>query len=267
MIVKNHRVDVEKKRKELKSDALAWGKAVDSEAKRIFALLQPIESHLQNEEDKITKEKERIQAKVDRIEKEKIQARVDSLLKYNIVLPFMDIATWSDDEYNEKLSEVKTVFEAKQKRIANEKAEREAAEAEFAFKQAELARMQAEQERQARVQAEREAALRHEREAIEREKQEVVEAKARAKFEIKVKEEARIQAEKDAKARVIQEADEKKRVEALKPDKEKLISNANNLLIYMFTPVESEQANVILDHAHRKLNDIAQWIIEQAKEM
>ena len=52
MTVKNHRIDVEKKRKELKAGALEFGRAVDSEAKRLFSLLEPIETHLQAEEDK-----------------------------------------------------------------------------------------------------------------------------------------------------------------------------------------------------------------------
>jgi hypothetical protein len=61
MVVKNHRVSIEKKRKELKADALEYGRKVDSEAKRITALLEPIETHLQTEEDKVINEKKRIQ--------------------------------------------------------------------------------------------------------------------------------------------------------------------------------------------------------------
>ena len=52
MVVKGKRVEVEKKRKELKADAIAWGKKVDTEAKRIFGKLEPIETHLINEENK-----------------------------------------------------------------------------------------------------------------------------------------------------------------------------------------------------------------------
>ena len=40
------RTAIEKRRKELKADSLAYGKAVDTEAKRLQALLHPYESHL-----------------------------------------------------------------------------------------------------------------------------------------------------------------------------------------------------------------------------
>ena len=60
MVVKNKRVEVEKVRKELKADALAYGREVDGEAKRIAAMLLPIETHLKDQEDAVNAEKERI---------------------------------------------------------------------------------------------------------------------------------------------------------------------------------------------------------------
>ena len=72
MVVKNHRVAVEKKRKDLKADALEWGRKVDAEAKRITVLLEPIEVHLQTEEDKVTKEKERIRTQKILDERERV---------------------------------------------------------------------------------------------------------------------------------------------------------------------------------------------------
>ena len=44
LVVKGKRIEVDKKRKELKADALAWGKKVQTEANRIFALIEPIEN-------------------------------------------------------------------------------------------------------------------------------------------------------------------------------------------------------------------------------
>ena len=75
--MKGKRVEVEKKRKELKADALEWGRKVDTEAKRIFGLLEPIETHLQTEENRVAQEKERIRQ--EKIEKEK--ARVAKIEK------------------------------------------------------------------------------------------------------------------------------------------------------------------------------------------
>jgi hypothetical protein len=92
MVVKNHRVSIEKKRKELKADALEYGRKVDSEAKRITALLEPIETHLQTEEDKVINEKKRIQ-------KEKEEAE---LARVNGIRHMIEvISNHSTVEYNE----------------------------------------------------------------------------------------------------------------------------------------------------------------------
>jgi len=60
MIVKTKRVDVEKMRAALKAEALAYGRSVDSEAKRLTELLEPIEAHLAGQERIVTDEKERL---------------------------------------------------------------------------------------------------------------------------------------------------------------------------------------------------------------
>lgn len=59
-IVKGYRVDVDKRRKELNADALEYQRRINGEAKRITALLEPIENHLENEEKKISDELEKI---------------------------------------------------------------------------------------------------------------------------------------------------------------------------------------------------------------
>jgi hypothetical protein len=56
------RTAVEEKRKELKADSLAYGRAVDARAKEITSMLEPIESHLKNEKLRIDTEIERIKA-------------------------------------------------------------------------------------------------------------------------------------------------------------------------------------------------------------
>jgi hypothetical protein len=60
MLVKKHRTQVELVRKGLNQDALAWQKKVNSEAKRITALLEPIEQHLIDEEAKWEKWRDEI---------------------------------------------------------------------------------------------------------------------------------------------------------------------------------------------------------------
>src|ERR1017187_5935877 len=60
MLMVKKRTEVEKVRKELKADALEYGRTIDAEAKRINALLEPIESHLDLEENKVVEEKARL---------------------------------------------------------------------------------------------------------------------------------------------------------------------------------------------------------------
>lgn len=73
--VKNLRVAVEKKRKELKEDSLRVGSAIDAEAKRITAMLEPIEKHLQEQEDIVAKHQARIEAEAAAKLKAEAEAR------------------------------------------------------------------------------------------------------------------------------------------------------------------------------------------------
>src|SRR4051812_7576656 len=60
MNIKNLRLKIEKGRKELKSDALEYGKRVDTAARELPSLLQPIELHLENEESIVERENQRL---------------------------------------------------------------------------------------------------------------------------------------------------------------------------------------------------------------
>lgn len=80
MYVKGKRIEIENKRKELKADSIAYGKAVDAEAHRLTVELEPIEAYLLEEENKVEAEKKRIKEEKERIEAEKTQKRVVTLL-------------------------------------------------------------------------------------------------------------------------------------------------------------------------------------------
>ena len=240
MVVKNHRVSVEKKRKELKAEALAWGKKVDGEANRIKGLLEPIENHLASEEKKITDEKERIKEKEEAAEKEKIQARVDALFAVNVVLPFIDVATMTDANYEDKLILATDAYRAEQQRLEEERKVKAEEEARLAIERAEIEKIKIEQEARAKAQAEREDALKRQERAIEEAKRKEQERIEREAFEKQAIENARIKAEADAKAKAEREAREKaekeeaekaekRRLLEIAPDKDKLIVFANQL--------------------------------------
>jgi hypothetical protein len=289
MVVKGKRVDVEKRRKELKADALEYGRKVDTEAKRIFGLLEPIETHLQTEEDKITKEKERRKAEEERKFKEKVDKRVSDLFSVNKVMDFMTVASMTDEVFEETLKQAAEEYQAEQKRIAEEKAAREAEEARLKTEREENERKEAELEaerekieaekrafeeekrkeqerkdreefeRQSKIQAEIEAKEKFERE--QREKEEA-EHKARVEAEERAKREAEEKAEIECKAK-----EEAERIEKLRPDREKLIEWAREITSIRGPEVSSKEAQEIIAQAEKALDTVGMKIISHTEVM
>jgi len=166
MIVKGHRVDVEKTRKALKADALAWGKAVDGEAKRLTALLAPIEEHLTNQENIVLAEKERIQKEKAEAARRLLDERLAKLRAVDATVSVLKLESMTDEEFDDLLQSATSEFEVKKaeaaklaeaQRIEEERKQKELAaqQAGMAAKQAEI---DAERERLAAVQREQAAA-------------------------------------------------------------------------------------------------------------
>ena len=86
--IKGYRVEVEKKRKELNEDALKFQRAINSEAKRITALLEPIESTLEAKEKAHEAEKERIKKEEEEKQKRIFQERVKKLTELEFTYKF-----------------------------------------------------------------------------------------------------------------------------------------------------------------------------------
>ena len=192
MVVKNHRVQVEKVRKQLKADALEFGRRVDGEAKRINALLEPIESHLSKEEDAYEAEKERIR-NAERLRLEAEQKAKEEAEAARIK---------AEQEAENARLKVEADRLAEQQRQINE--ERQEIEAE----KKRLADIEAARLREIETQ-------RREREAAERAKIETEQRIAREAAAAKAK------AENEEAARL--------RAEALRPDKEKILAVAEAL--------------------------------------
>lgn len=269
MVVKIHRVAVEKKRKELKADALAWGKKVDSEAKRIFGMLEPIESHLMAEENKVLEEQKRIEAENAEKERQIIQNRIDILFEYGVVMPFQEVAVMADDIFNVTVVNAKLAYAEERKRLTDEAAARKAEDERLSAERAELEKQRKEQEekaaaRKAELDAIQEkiaadkAALEDEKRGIEEAKRKEKDLKDRIAFEAKAKEEARIKAEQDAieaaeiakmEAELKAEAErlEAARQKALRPDKEKLTEWVSFLMDISPPELENEEAVEIVD--------------------
>lgn len=240
MDIVKRRTSVEKTRKDLKADSLDYGRRVDAEAKRITALLQPIEDHLTEQEKVVTDELARIKAQKEAEEAARIQARVNRLFEfgarfdgekytaYGLVIPATILKAATDDQF---ASFVKQIEDAK---AAEEAEARRKAEEEARIKAEEEAKRKAEEERLAKIAAEQEAErqrleeaarlqkaeeerLQKQREEFERkvrEEQEKIEAEKRRQEEEKIRqaEMEKAKAEAAEKARI--EAEEKARREA-----------------------------------------------------
>lgn len=116
LIVRQPRIAVDKLRKDLKADSLAYGRAVEAEAKRLMTPLQELEARLQAEEDKVKEHKERIR-------RERIDARMSKLRAVDCNDQTEDMVDGLSDEMFESVLAGKTaIFEKKkeEERLAEE---------------------------------------------------------------------------------------------------------------------------------------------------
>ncbi|HUT88025.1 MAG TPA: hypothetical protein VMY37_00885 [Thermoguttaceae bacterium] len=207
MVVKSHRVDVEKTRKALKADALEFGRKVDAEAKRIVALLTPIEQHLSDQESAYEEAKEAIRNAA------RLKAEAEERAK---------------QEAEEARLKAEREAEGERLRVEREKlqAEREAMEAErskiAAEQEAERAKLRAAQEKidneNRRLEAIETARLRK----IEDER---IAAEAAERSRIETERRIAREAEKKKAAEAAAEAARIK-AESLRPEREKLLGVA-----------------------------------------
>jgi hypothetical protein len=139
------RTSIEDKRKELKADSLAYGKAVDARAREITQMLSPIEQHLREQKEKVDDELLRMES-VKQLEKQLvIQNRHKSLLDVGMQLigneyvnnnysdyssfPTINLETLTDEDFDSHIAILKNLYnleefkrKGEEKRIAQEKA-------------------------------------------------------------------------------------------------------------------------------------------------
>lgn len=181
-VVKGYRIDIDKRRKELNADALEYQRRINGEAKRIIALLEPIESHLESQEKKISEEIERIKREKEQEESARYESRMKELfsLKFRVetgkfITDYLDgftnqrieIATlhlkqWDDSTFKEFIDNAKHYFNIYQKEVI-EKMQREEAEKQALIQQRREQEIEAERLADiARKQEEKEASLKAE---------------------------------------------------------------------------------------------------------
>jgi chromosome segregation ATPase len=158
------RGDIEKRRVELKADALAWGRKVDAEARRITGLLLAIEEPMKAKKQLVDDERERVQREAEDAERLAAEAELKQA---------RDALEASMRQAREK---EEARLKAESERLAAERAEldkqraaQEAARQKIDEERRQLdAQQEAERQRLARIEWEKLAQARADREAADR---------------------------------------------------------------------------------------------------
>jgi hypothetical protein len=152
--VVKRRTSIEDKRKELKADSLAYGKAVDARAREITQMLSPIEEHLREQKEKVDNELIRIETEKETEKQLVIQNRHKSLLDVGMQLigneyinynypeyssfPVINLETLSEEDFDSHIAILKNLHNleefkriGEEKRIAEEKAKFEEEQAKL----------------------------------------------------------------------------------------------------------------------------------------
>lgn len=230
LAVREIRLEVEKTRKDLKEDALRTGRAIDAVANLLKAAIEPIESHLQEQEEYAMRIRSKQIAELTQKRTQEVtEAEGNPLFLKLGEMPEADYAVMLQGLKDAKAARKVAAEKAEADRIAKEKAAAEAIEAQRLENQrlkAEAARqaqeLAAERQRQAeeakRLEAERKAEVarlkadQDEKDRIAREEQAAIEAAAEVQRKtdealVKAAKEAQEKAEAELAARQKAEAD------------------------------------------------------------
>lgn len=231
-LVKGHRCDVEKTRKDLKAEALKFGQAVDAEAKRITAMLEPIEVHLETEQRRVTDELARIAREKEEAERLKAEEEARKLREAE------EARIRAEHEAEEKrlAAEREKLETERREQAERDRVEREKIDAERRELDEQRRKLEAEKKRLADEEAER---LRIERVREDLERKRVADEQHAA-----VQRELKEQQEREAAAKR----------EAARPDIEKIRALKHDLLAIALPEVQSQEARAFIDELQDDLN-------------
>ncbi len=239
LALKDIRVNLEKKRKELKEESLRKGKAIDGMANILKFLIEPIEEYLEKQEKFVEiRETER---------KAKLEAeRKIALEQLGVDTAFYDLKEMPQATFDQLVAqaeESKRLKDEAEKRAEQERLDREKKEAE------EREAQKIENERLKKEAEAREAELKKEREEKAK-----LEREAKEKAEAEAKEKARIEAEKKVEEKRLKDEEKRK---AKMSDTDKVKSIIDTLKAIRFPEVKSEDAKALVDELEM---DIAKMI-------
>jgi hypothetical protein len=245
--LRDTRVAIEKRRVELKADALAYGRLVDSEAKRFTGLLLEIEEPLKTKKAAVDEEKAREkafrEAEARRVIEEELAAKRAKEEEEARVIREAEEKRLAEeravlDAERKKLEAEQAALEEQRRaertrRLMEEKAEAERIETARKVEQARLdaaaaserARIDVEREKLAAERRAGEERQRAERDALEFDRRAIAadrEAAERAEFERQAKRRAEAEAVEKLERDRIEKAKREKELAALRPDVEKV---------------------------------------------
>jgi len=120
--VKDRRILVEVRRKELKKDSLAFGARVDAEARRIREQLEAVEKHLKAQQDVVDSEKKRLKEEAEQKVRDELNRRIQVMQGYKATFVVSELSVMSKEQFEGVEFKAKTEFEAaEKKRIDDEK--------------------------------------------------------------------------------------------------------------------------------------------------
>lgn len=131
-IIKAKRIEIEKRRKELKEESLNYGRWVDGQAKNITQELDPIETHLTSEQQRIDQVIEERRKEEQRRRDAIFQNRVNELTAVNYPIDVVRLRCMSDEEFAAELVLAKDKYQVEQERLAEEAKAKEEQEARHA---------------------------------------------------------------------------------------------------------------------------------------
>lgn len=247
--VRETRVKVEHRRVELKADALAYGRLVDSRAKRLTDLLVEIENPLKAKKQAVDDEKARVKAEAEAVFKRAMEEKIRQEREAK------EAIERAEREVEEKrLAEERAALAADRARLDEE---RRQADAIAQIERDRVAAERAAQEAEAQRERDRLAA---EREAMEAERQTIADERARierAEIERVALAKAEADAEMKAEADRVAAAERQASADALRPDVDKVLQFAVSLRQMPIPAVASGVAKALLRSAANDLEAIA----------
>lgn len=264
------RNQIEKRRKALGEAPRQYIANVNAMAKELTDMFAPTESYLENQERIVEREQERLRQEEEAQRKATILSRIGKLEELGVMKPVEEIAKMSAGQFAAFHLQCQ---QDKAKRDAEEAAaaaERDRVAAEQKAEADKLAAERAEIDRAKAELAAAQAKIDAENKRIEDEQAAREEAEALAKFKAEAAEQARLdaiaakeRAEIEAKERAAAAAAEAARLEALKPDVEKLLAVADLVAAIVVPDVSLEAQSIsglirdCLDHAASDIRTLA----------